>query len=162
MSKFGGSELAERLYYDALDGFTDDELGVSEFGWYGLFEYDNAILLEDSQGFVSATAYETRDETLNAWAVLQDDYRQWLDTEYPSNYGCTNSTERTEHIACPGMVPLFPLVFRFRERVAEVTGRSIRPVRASLPVSSETRGASLTGTQMRVTRVGSTTAVFAA
>ena len=68
MSKFD-SELAERLYDLSLESSQDEECGrVDENGhWYGLFREEKAILCEDSQGFVSASEYDTGEELEEAW-----------------------------------------------------------------------------------------------
>ena len=68
MSKFD-SELAERLYELSLDSSQDEECGsVQENGtWYGLFREEQAILSEDSQGFVSVSEFDSDEALEQAW-----------------------------------------------------------------------------------------------
>jgi hypothetical protein len=86
--KFEGElNLTERLYEMSLEfGQTDDCGSVEDIGWHCLFtELDKAdlgdldgvvaaILSEDSQGFVSATYFETEADARAAWQDLQTEY----------------------------------------------------------------------------------------
>ena len=59
MSKFA-DDTAEMLNEIALTGFTDDQYGsVDEHGWFGLILEHNAIITEDSQGFVDYGIFDT-------------------------------------------------------------------------------------------------------
>jgi hypothetical protein len=73
-SKFD-SELAEELYEYTLDSSEDASLGDADtFGWYALFRDERAILVTNSQGFVSAREYETTGAAQIAWDGIEKEY----------------------------------------------------------------------------------------
>jgi hypothetical protein len=61
------TDLAERLY-----GETPDEQAgsVDELGWFGLFLEEKTILTEDSQGFVDAEHFDTKEKVQEVWETL--------------------------------------------------------------------------------------------
>jgi len=61
------SDLAEQLY-----GETPDEQSgsVEELGWFGLFKKEQAILTEDSQGFVDVEQFSTETDLNECWELL--------------------------------------------------------------------------------------------
>ena len=86
MSKFSGT-YAEELDESLGSGFSDDCIGsVDELGHYALFtdytseatgETIHAILYTNSDGFVDATLYDTKEEALKDWAGIEEEYSQY-------------------------------------------------------------------------------------
>jgi len=74
MSKFD-SKLAETLYDLSLDGGQDEDIGsVSELGWFGRFNYELAILSEDSLGFVNVETFKSELALRLSWEDIERDY----------------------------------------------------------------------------------------
>lgn len=80
--KFEGNlkpEIAEELYMMSLDGVDDEEGSSAYGGWHGLLlstgisDAPNAIVYEDSQGFVEYEPFDTQEQALAAWDDLVDD-----------------------------------------------------------------------------------------
>ena len=86
MSKFSGA-YAEELDESLGNGFSDDCRGsVDELGHSALFtdytseatgETIHAILHTNSDGFVGATLYDTKEEALKDWAGIEEEYSQF-------------------------------------------------------------------------------------
>jgi hypothetical protein len=60
--------LAKALYGET----PDEEIGtVEDIGWHGLFADEGAILIEDSQGFVSILTFDTPEATALTWSAIE-------------------------------------------------------------------------------------------
>jgi hypothetical protein len=78
-------EWTNSVFERALDGCDEDLGSVDGFGWFGLLllgrdEHGNepwAILHEDSQGFKSATPYDTEQDARVVWDDLMTKYIIW-------------------------------------------------------------------------------------
>lgn len=74
------SHRAERLYGCALEGFSDDQIGDSDWGAYYLFREDeNAILCIDTRGAVTLDVYDTETELDSAWTELSNAWDAYND-----------------------------------------------------------------------------------
>lgn len=72
--------LAERLWEASLDSGQDADLGEAEtFGWFALFKEEKAILLTNSQGFVTVEVYASVEEAEERWAKLEVAYEDWCE-----------------------------------------------------------------------------------
>jgi hypothetical protein len=71
---------AEILDCFALESSETESLGDADtFGWFACFEDFLAILNTDSQGFVTATVYDTLEEVKDAWWTIRSAYEAWED-----------------------------------------------------------------------------------
>ncbi len=83
--KFEGETYICRYAYDNVD----EDLGESEnFGWYGRFSGKiknrgpfHLIVTENSVGFVSCAFYDSEAELNDAWALLEDEYTEFSESE---------------------------------------------------------------------------------
>jgi Ran GTPase-activating protein (RanGAP) involved in mRNA processing and transport len=81
------NEFAEALYERSLNGFHDDSLGdCVDFGWYGLFLKDHAILSENNHGFVTVSRFDSAEATEDAWDELTGEYEEFEDEAEESFY----------------------------------------------------------------------------
>ncbi len=101
----GGGNLGAWLYAMWNEGRADDELGDMYFGSYGLFifdepvivredpfiigqkgfedwEFQGAIIEETDQGFVDVSTYDTIKLAREAWGKLEEDYEEFLTEDY--------------------------------------------------------------------------------
>lgn len=70
----------EILLYLGIMGLSYTSLGNSDdFGYFEFFPEYNAILQNDSQGFVYSTIYETERAATNAWEHISADYDEYCD-----------------------------------------------------------------------------------
>ncbi|KPI24633.1 hypothetical protein OV320_7838 [Actinobacteria bacterium OV320] len=85
MSRKFSSNWAEYLHGLSLECWQAEELGDTDFfGWYAVFPREMSILSIDSQGFVDARKFDTREECAKAWAVIEDEHAEFYadDLEY--------------------------------------------------------------------------------
>ena len=82
--KFEGSgEIGEKLYELSMDGCTKELGDVEGFGWYGYLEntglscVPHAVLIADSQGFITYAGYNRKRELDEDWQRLEREYEQW-------------------------------------------------------------------------------------
>jgi len=77
-----GSLQAEILHSLRMLGYGADSMGDADtFGYYEWFPDFCAILVADSQGFVSATVYDNLEMSSAAWSHLDIDYSEWCENQ---------------------------------------------------------------------------------
>jgi hypothetical protein len=88
--KFEGTGT-DYLLAEALYGETpDDEIGtVEDIGWHGLFADEGAILIEDSQGFVSILTFETPEAVDLTWSAVGHEYSAFMADVEAERYAIT-------------------------------------------------------------------------